>query len=75
MTESLINMPRQASKYSIPDRGEGFDPEIVKRDIARLESIESKGRLSSEGYAELRILKDIQEYQKKEKEKKPDASA
>ena len=53
-------------KRSIPERPihMSFDPSVVRADIKELESLEKRGELSSAGYAELHLLKVVEEAQR-----------
>ena len=53
-------------KRSIPERpvNISFDPSVVRADIKELESLEKRGEISSTGYAELHLLRVVEEAQK-----------
>lgn len=47
-----------------------FAPDEVKKGIAEFETLASRGELSHDGYAELAILKIVEEMQEEERQEK-----
>jgi len=55
-----MRIPKSA-RWSIPENM-SFEPAVVKENIEQLERIARIGRLSSAGYAELFLLKKLEEF-------------